>query len=153
MTFQSHPLPAPVPSASTSNPKPLSERISAPRRPLPDFKKKTTEEVIGILDKKVSATIERYQAIFNKKYLFEKLDSDWQRSLHRLADQLNWVSDNFDKASTWSKQQKEEISWACRCVGTVEFSTNKEPLVRRYRKVAKDLVHIANGGYLDWIVL
>ncbi|KAI0724727.1 hypothetical protein C8Q72DRAFT_889681 [Fomitopsis betulina] len=35
-----------------------------------DFKKKSTEEVIGILEKKVSATIKCYQAIFDKKYLF-----------------------------------------------------------------------------------
>ncbi|KAI0715705.1 hypothetical protein C8Q72DRAFT_891767 [Fomitopsis betulina] len=68
-------------------------------RPLPDFKKKSTEEVVGILEKKVSATIERYQAIFDKKYLFESLLGDSQRALHRFADQLNWVSDNFDKAN------------------------------------------------------
>ena len=130
----------------------MAERLSAPRA-LPDFKKKSTKEVVGILDKKVSATIERLQAIFDKKHLFENLDLEHQRSLHRFADQLNWVSDNFDKADTWSKQRREEISWACRCVGTVEFLTPKEPLVRRYRKVTKDLVHIANGGYLDWVSL
>ena len=85
--------------------------------------------------------------------MFENLDLEHQRSLHRFADQLNWVSDNFDKADTWSKQRREEISWACHCDRTVEFSTPKEPLVRRYRKVTKDLVHIASGGYLDWVSL
>ena len=129
----------------------MAERLSAPRA-LPDFKKKSTKEVVGILDKKVSATIERFQAIFDKKHLFENLDLEHQRSLHRFADQLNWVSDNFDKADTWSKQRREEISWACHCVGTVEFSTPQEPLTRRYRKVAKALKNIADGGYLDWVV-
>ena len=133
-------------------PKPLAERLSAPR-PLPDFKKKSTAEVIGILEKKVSTTIERYQAVFDKKHLFEKLDSEWQKSLHRLADQLNWVSDNLDKADSWSKERREQVSWACRCVGTIEFSTPQEPLARRYRKVAKALKNIADGGYLDWVVL
>ena len=152
MQLQSHPVPAPVPSASTSAPKPLAERLSAPR-PLPDFKKKSTAKVIGILEKKVSATIERYQAIFDKKHLFEKLDSEWQKLLHRLADQLNWVSDNLDKADSWSKERREQVSWACRCVGTVEFSTPQEPLTRRYRKVARALKNIVDGGYLDWIVL
>ena len=120
---------------------------------LPDFKKKSTEEVVGILDKKVSATIERLQAIFDKKHLLEKIEQDHQKALHRFADQLNWASENFDKANTWSKQQRDEISWACHCIGTVEFSTPKEPLAKRYRKVTKDLAHIVNGGYLDWVVL
>ncbi|EPS97360.1 hypothetical protein FOMPIDRAFT_1128789, partial [Fomitopsis schrenkii] len=61
-------------------------------------------------------------------------------------DQLNWVSNNFDKAESWSKQQCNNILWACHCIGTTEFSTLQEPLV------TKDLTHIANGGYLDWIV-
>ena len=74
----------------------MAERLSAPRA-LPDFKKKSTKEVVGILDKKVSATIERFQAILDKKHLFENLDLEHQRSLHQFADQLNWVSDNFDK--------------------------------------------------------
>ena len=151
LILQSHPLPAPVASASTSAPKPLAQHLSAPCA-LPDFKK-STQEVVGILDKKVSTTIERFQAIFDKKHLFEKLDLEHQNSLHQFADQLNWVSDNFDKASTWSTQHREEISWACHCVGTVEFLTPKELLVHRYQKVAKDLVHIANRGYLDWIIL
>ncbi|EPS94109.1 hypothetical protein FOMPIDRAFT_93173 [Fomitopsis schrenkii] len=151
---KSHPLPAPVRSNPAAQPRSLAERLSAPApRPLPDFKKKSTEEVVGILEKKVSATIERYQAIFDKKYLFESLLGDSQRALHRFADQLNWVSDNFDKADNWSKQQRDSISWACRCVGTVEFSTKEEPLVKRFRKVTKDLTSIANGGYLDWISL
>ncbi|EPS95236.1 hypothetical protein FOMPIDRAFT_1132820, partial [Fomitopsis schrenkii] len=110
-------------------------------------------EVVGILEKKVSTTIECYQAIFDKKYLFELLLGDSQHALHHFADQLNWVSDNFNKANNWSKQQHDSISWACRCVGTVEFSTKEEPLVKRFRKVTKDLTSIANGGYLDWISL
>ena len=131
----------------------MAERLSAPApRPLPDFKKKSTEEVVGILEKKVSATIECYQAIFDKKYLFKSLLGDSQHALHCFADQLNWVSDNFDKANNWSKQQHDSISWACRCIGTVEFSTSQELLVKRYRKVTKDLTSIANGGYLYWIV-
>ena len=149
-----HPLPAPVCSNPAAQPCSLAERLSTPApRPLPDFKKKSTEEVVGILEKKVSTTIKRYQAIFNKKYLFEPLLGDSQRVLHRFADQLNWVSDNFDKANQWSKQQRDSISWACRCVGTIEFSMPQEPLVKRYRKVTEDLTSIANRGYLDWIVL
>ena len=87
--------------------------------------------------------------IFDKKYLFESLLGDSQCTLHRFADQLNWVSNNFNKANKWSKQQHDSISWACHCIGTIEFSTPQEPLVKRYRKVMKDLTSIANGGYLD----
>ena len=106
LCFQSHLLPAPVHSNPAAQPRSLAEQLSAPaQRPLPNFKKKSTKEVIGILEKKVSTTIERYQAIFNKKYLFESLLGDSKRALHRFADQLNWVSDNFDKANQWSKQQ------------------------------------------------
>ncbi|EPS99827.1 hypothetical protein FOMPIDRAFT_1050173 [Fomitopsis schrenkii] len=150
----SHPLPAPVRSNPAAQPRSLAEHLSAPTLcPLPDFKKKSTEEVVGILEKKVSATIEHYQAIFDKKYLFESLLGDSQHTLHHFADQLNWVSDNFDKADNWSKQQHNSISWACRCVRTIEFSTKEEPLVKRFRKVTKDLTSIANRGYLDWINL
>ncbi|KAI0718117.1 hypothetical protein C8Q72DRAFT_891310 [Fomitopsis betulina] len=150
----SHPLPAPVRSNPAAQPRSLAECLSEPApRPLPDFKKKSTEEVVGILEKKVSATIEHYQVIFDKKYLFESLLGDSRCALHHFADQLNWVSDNFDKANQWSKQQRDSISWACRCVGTVEFSTPQEPLVKRCRKVTKYLTSIANGGYLDWISL
>ncbi|EPS93884.1 hypothetical protein FOMPIDRAFT_94867, partial [Fomitopsis schrenkii] len=139
---------SPLPSAQTPPPS-LTLWLSIFPLPLPDFKKKSTKEVVSlrILEKKVSTTIERYQAIFNKKYLFELLLGDSQRALHRFTDQLNWVSNNFDKADNWSKQQRDSILWACRCVGTVEFSTKEEPLVKRFRKVTKDLTSIANRGY------
>lgn len=137
-----------------TQPTTLAERIS-PYRALPsiDFRKKTSEEVIGILDKKVNATIERYQAIFDKKHLFDKLPSDHQTALHRLADQLNWVSDHLGEADSWTKEKREQVSWVCKSIGKVEFTTKEESLAKRYRKVAKDLAFIANGGYLDWIVL
>ena len=61
LCFQSHLLPAPVHSNPAAQPHPLAEHLSAPApRLLPDFKKKSTEEVVGILEKKGSATIERY---------------------------------------------------------------------------------------------
>ncbi|TFY52874.1 hypothetical protein EVJ58_g9767 [Rhodofomes roseus] len=148
----SHPLPVRPTSASTSAPKPLAERLSAPR-PLPDFKRKSAEDAKGILLKKVHATADRFQAIFDKKHLFDHLDGNSQKALHRLADQLNWVDDNIDKVSTWSKEQRERISWACKQVGRVEFSTDTESLARRYRKVARELTLVSDGGYLDWIVL
>ena len=148
--LQSHLLPTPVHSQPCS----LAEQLSDPALcPLPDFKKKSTEEVVGILEKKVSTTIKCYQAIFYKKYLFKSLLGESQHTLHHFADQLNWVSDNFDKANNWSKQQCNSISCDCCCVGTVKFSTPQEPLVKQYRKVTKDLTSIANWGYLDWIVL
>ena len=81
LIIQSHLLPAPVASASTLAPKPLAQCLSS-LCALPDFKKWSTQEVVGILDKKVSATIEHFQAIFNKKHLFEKLNSEYQNSLH-----------------------------------------------------------------------
>ncbi|KZT66884.1 hypothetical protein DAEQUDRAFT_767701, partial [Daedalea quercina L-15889] len=87
----------------------------------------------GILSKKVGATADRFQAIFDKKYLFDRLDKDWQKALHRFADQLNWLDQNLDKVPTWLKEQREKVSWACESVG--------------------ELVHISNSGYLDWIVL
>lgn len=119
---------------------------------LPNFEKKSAKEVIGIL-RKVSTTIECFQAIFDKKHLFKNLDSEHQHSLHCFTDQLNWISGNFDKADTWLKQHHKEILWACQCVRTVEFSMLKELLVCRYWKVTKDLVHTVNSGYLDWIIL
>ncbi|TFY55593.1 hypothetical protein EVJ58_g8149 [Rhodofomes roseus] len=117
-------------SASTSAPKPLAERLSAPH-PLPDFKRKSAEDAKGILLKKVHATADRFQAIFDKKHLFDRLDGESQKALHCLADQLNWVDDNIDKVSTWSKEQRKRISWACKQVGRVEFSTDTESLARR----------------------
>ena len=89
----------------------------------------------------------------NLKHLLEKINGDHQKALHQFADQLNWVSEDFDKANTWLKQQHNEILWACHCVGTVEFSMPKEPLAKCYQEVTKDLTHRANGGYLDWVVL
>ncbi|KZT63726.1 hypothetical protein DAEQUDRAFT_770359, partial [Daedalea quercina L-15889] len=149
---KSHPLPVRPIAAPTSAPRPLAERLSEPR-PLPDFKCKSSAEAQGILSKKVGATTDRFQAIFDKKYLFDHLNEDWQKALHRFADQLNWLDQNLDKIPTWSKEQREKVSWACESIGCVEFSTPSEPLACRYRKVTREPVHISNGRYLDWIIL
>ncbi|KZT64340.1 hypothetical protein DAEQUDRAFT_769754 [Daedalea quercina L-15889] len=105
------PLPPPVPIAHPLTPppcparqeqaKPLIEHITEPV-PIPisgpitfDFKCKSTKDQCATLDMQLSATITRYQAIVDKKTKFDLLSADQQRSLHHLADQLNWASDNF----------------------------------------------------------
>ena len=51
------------------------------------------------------------------------------------------------------KRDIENVTWTCKSIGRVQFKTPTESLAHRYRKVAKDLAFISNGGYLDWIVL
>ncbi|KZT63102.1 hypothetical protein DAEQUDRAFT_770918 [Daedalea quercina L-15889] len=159
------PLPPPVPIARPLTPpprparqeqaKPLIERITEPV-PIPisgpitfDFKRKSTKDQCATLDVQLSVTITRYQAIFDKKNKFDLLSADQQCSLHHLADQLNWASDNFDDAHTWSLQDRENLKRACSSIGKVQFTS----LHLRFRQVAKELVVIADGGYLDWIKL
>lgn len=71
---------------------------------------------------------------------------------HRLTDCLNWLSDHIDESGTWSDKERVDTGWACRSVGTVTFSTPDRSLAQIYPHVARQLVQIVNGGYLDWVV-
>ena len=113
-----HELPDPVPLARYSPtprlrrdpclpPKPtLEDRLSAhykhtpypPAAPLLDldFTRKSSGEISDIVTKKLDATIKLLQAIFDKKGLFDNLPAEQQKSLHQLADRLDWASDHAE---------------------------------------------------------
>ncbi|KZT63652.1 hypothetical protein DAEQUDRAFT_733592, partial [Daedalea quercina L-15889] len=105
---KSHPLPdRPAPTQPS---KPLAERLSEPT-PIArsvdfDLKTKSKGEICAILETKVSATIKRFQAVFDKKHLFDRLPSHQQTALHRFADQLNWAINNIDSAHKWSQTDR-----------------------------------------------
>ena len=159
--YQSQPLPTrpeqsptklPPRPPSPSGSKPLLDRLSdRSKNDSIRFHKKTHQDQTEILGKKVDATIVRLQAVFDKKELFDKLPQDQQQSIHRLADCLNWVSDNLGDASKWDKKHRDKLVWACSSIGRIEFSSPERPLSKRFRQVARSLKHVADGGYLDWV--
>lgn len=90
---------------------PLIERISVTaKKPAFDtFRKGNDVDIVAILSSKLNATIIRYQAIIDKKYLINELPPDWQHAIYDIGRRLNWAADNVSSAPSWSFTQRRDV--------------------------------------------
>ncbi|EJF63986.1 hypothetical protein DICSQDRAFT_55295, partial [Dichomitus squalens LYAD-421 SS1] len=138
------PPPVVVPSTPTV---PLQYRISAP--PIPSFARRDPIDLVAIVGSKVSAVIKRLQAIFHRKDQLLNIPHDQRLALQRIGDRLEWILDNIENGSSWTRSQQQNIDWFCKEFGKVKFSG----LGQNFERVVKALVELERFGYLDWIVV
>ena len=82
----------------------------------------------------------------NTSRLYETTTEMHSEAIHWLATCLQAVADWSIIAEDLGKERLQQVSWVCRLIGGTDFSS----LSTRYHKVARDLVLISKGGYLDW---
>ncbi|EJF57504.1 hypothetical protein DICSQDRAFT_173842 [Dichomitus squalens LYAD-421 SS1] len=95
------PPPVFVPSDPTV---PLQYRISAP--PIPSFARRDPIDLLAIVGSKVSAVIKRLQAIFDRKDQLLDILHDHRLALQRIGDRLEWILDNIENGSSWTRSQQ-----------------------------------------------
>ncbi|EJF55709.1 hypothetical protein DICSQDRAFT_175611 [Dichomitus squalens LYAD-421 SS1] len=138
------PPPVLLPSIPTI---PLQCCIAAP--PLPSFAHRDPIDLITIIGSKVNAIIKRLQAIFDHKDQLLDIPHNHQLALQRISDRLEWILDNIENGSSWTRSQQQNIDWFCKEFGKVKFSG----LGQNFEHIVKALVELEHFGYLDWIVV
>lgn len=133
---------------------PLIERISVTaKKPAFDtFRKGNDVDIVAILSSKLNATIIRYQAIIDKKYLINELPPDWQHAIYDTGRRLNWAADNVSSAPSWSFTQRRDVDTVCTLIGGIKFHEAHQCLEQRFYVVAKQLYQrVYQGNFLAWI--
>jgi hypothetical protein len=121
----------------TDTPLPLTSRIDL------DFKKKPSVNVTAQFSSRIDATIKRFNAIFDKKNLFDLLPPQRREDLHRLADQLDWLSEHVERLHTWSDGSLRAINWGLKALGGISF----EHLGANYERITKEIADLNYQGY------
>ncbi|EJF55257.1 hypothetical protein DICSQDRAFT_74882, partial [Dichomitus squalens LYAD-421 SS1] len=115
----------------------------------PSFARRDPIDLVAIVGSKVSAVIKRLQAIFDRKDQLLDIPHDHRLALQRIGDRLEWILDNIENGSSWTRSQQQNIDWFCKEFGKVKFSG----LGQNFERVVKALVELERFGYLDWIVV
>jgi hypothetical protein len=147
-----------IPLPQKRAPAPLITRFSLPDRisdvALPitsridiDFKKKSPIDVTAQFSSRIDATIKRLDAIFDKKSRFDLLDSQRRDDLHRIADQLDWLSEHVERLHTWSDQSLRAVNWGLKFIGGISF----KGLGDNYSHITRDIASLRQQGYFDHV--
>jgi hypothetical protein len=79
---------------SEQNPLPLRKRLA-----LPSFEKSPIDAT-ATLETRIKATQKRFQAVFERRKLFDDLPPLKKEHLHQLATYLEWIEDNVNVIAT-----------------------------------------------------
>jgi hypothetical protein len=130
----------------------LPDRISDVALPIAsqidiDFKKKSPIDVTAQFSSQIDATIKRLDAIFDKKSRFDLLNSQHRDDLHRIADQLDWLSEHVERLHTWSDQSLRAVNWGLKFIGGISF----KGLGNNYSHITQDIALLHQQGYFDHV--
>ena len=128
--------------ADTRIVEPLANRLSAPI----NFQKTPIADQIAILSTRVTAAVTRLKAIWDRKNLFDQLPISTQRTLNQFKARLDWIDAHLPYASTWTHEQRKQVSYLCAEIGGVRTHA----LGPRYNQIVRHLVAVANISYVDW---
>jgi hypothetical protein len=125
----------------TDHPLPLTSRIDI------DFKKKSPIDVTAQFSSRIDATIKRLDAIFDKKSLFDLLPSQRRDDLHRIANQLDWLSEHVERLHSWSDTSLRAVNWGLKSVGGISF----KQLGLNYERITKEIADLHYQGYFEHV--
>jgi hypothetical protein len=125
----------------TDHPLPLTSRIDI------DFKKKSPIDVTAQFSSRIDATIKRLDAIFDKKNLFDLLPAQRRNDLHRIADQLDWLSEHVNRLHSWSNTSLRAVNWGLKSVGGISF----KQLGTNYERITKEIADLHYQGYFEHV--
>jgi hypothetical protein len=144
-------LPAKPTGVPDQPPRPIASRVSGP---LPlvrtidiDFKKKSKESITAIFDRRLTATITRVQALFDRKERFERLPLDIQDKCHAIANRLNWLSEHVHTLHAFLDEHLRGISWGLQIIGQIPFT----PLSGRFVKASHAVAALETQGYFSCV--
>jgi hypothetical protein len=111
-----------------------------------DFSKKAASDAEAVLQKRTDATINRIQAIFQRKKQFDLLPAQVQEDLHRVGDRLNYINAHLPKLCRATVATQESVSHGLGYIGRISFAS----LTQNYRRAATDLSLLEEHGYFAW---
>lgn len=134
--------------------RPLAERIApptytpiAPKPVLIDFKKHSVEDLIGIFEPCLLATLKRIEPLF-RLAAFDDLTTEERRIINDLGDRLEVLHNEIgDRAPKVSHEEWKSLKFGLKLIGETSFKS----LRRNYHAVIRSLISIYNGNYFDWI--
>ncbi len=137
-----------IEARALTNPIPESTLpLFEPKPILIDFRKTTTQDLIGIFKPKLTAVITRLAPVY------ELLDrSKISPDLHDCFKELSWKLDSlfedFDtRATSITSQEWQALNFGLREIGRVSF----KGLRPNYTKILTQLARIFHDRYFDWI--
>ena len=100
----------------------------------------------NIIDKQISATIKRVNALFNKRLQdqFDKLNKKYKRGLHTFGDKLDRIGDNCLVIAKWGTSTRAPLIFALKAIGHISFLDLKHC----YFEVVRELVDTVLVHYL-----
>lgn len=140
-------------------PLPLADRIAArslttpavplaePKSVLINFKKITTEDLIGIFDPKLKAVSTRIAPVYELLGR-SNIRDDLRACFEEFVFKFDGFTENFEaRAPKVTKQQWQALNFGLREIGKVSFAG----LRRNYEQIVTQLVYIYRDRYFDWI--
>lgn len=139
-----------------SNPKPpLCERITARPAPVPaalkpilvDFKKHSTEDLIGIFRPRLDATLLRLSAIAELDQFQDQI-YDHRCAYKRTVEKLTLLRDQFElRAGLVTPEEWRTLEWGLKKIGAISF----KGLRKNLDSIIVELYRVDRDSHFDWI--
>ena len=121
--------------------------LIAPKPILIDFKKHTTEDLIGIFRPRLNATLTRLSAIPEVDG-FQDLVYDHFRAYQRTVDKLTLLRDQLElRAPTVTPAEWRTLEWGLKKIGGISF----KGLRKNLDNVIVELYRVERDSHFDWI--
>jgi hypothetical protein len=111
-----------------------------------DFSKKAASDAEAVLQKRTDATINRIQAIFQRKKQFDLLPAQVRDDLHRVGDRLDYINEHLPELCRTTVATQESVAHSLGYIGRISFAS----LTQNYRRAASDLAALEELGYFAW---
>lgn len=114
---------------------------------LPSHLRFNKEDGKARFQSQISATLKRLNVIFAPKELFDALPQNTRRDLHVIADQVEWLYNNFEEAYKFPDVVKFRISYGLKYIGGVKTYQARQ----RYLIIVNELVELLTLGYFSHV--